>query len=159
MVNIIIKPSCQQLIVLDDARELANYSISTGLNGLGEQWGSECTPRGWHIVRAKIGADCPINTVFVYRRPSGEIFTPTLAQQYPQRDWILTRILWLSGLEIGKNRLGKVDTMRRCIYIHGCPDSVVFGKPSSKGCIRMHNADIIQLFATTPIGTRVYIEP
>lgn len=133
------------------------YSISTAKNGVGEIFGSECTPRGRHIIRAKIGADAVENRVFVGRRPTDEIFTEALRQQHPQRDWILTRILWLSGTEPGINRLGNVDTMRRFIYIHGCPDSDVMGIPSSHGCIKMHNRDIIELFDRVEVGTRVII--
>ena len=112
---------------------------------------------GKHIIRAKIGDKQPINTVFVKRRPTGEIYTPQLAAQYPNRDWILTRILWLSGCEVGFNRLGEVDTMRRYIYIHGSPDSAAMGKPGSIGCIRMHNDDLLELFDKVPVGTPVNI--
>ena len=108
-------------------------------------------------MRAKIGAGQPLNTVFVERRPTGEIYTPQLAARCPDRDWILTRILWLSGREPGFNRLGRVDTMRRCIYIHGSPDSTEMGKPGSIGCIRMRNRDIVELFDLTPVGTPVEI--
>jgi len=119
--------------------------------------GSYCTPLGAHIIRAKIGAGLPENTVFVGRRPTGELYTPELSEQFPKRDWILTRILWLSGCEVGFNRLGDVDTMRRYIYIHGSPDSVHMGEPGSIGCIRMRNADIVELFDLVPAGTPVNI--
>ena len=119
--------------------------------------GSYCTPLGAHIIRAKIGAGLPENTVFVGRRPTGELYTPELSAQFPKRDWILTRILWLSGCEVGFNRLGDVDTMRRYIYIHGSPDSVHMGQPGSIGCIRMRNADIVELFDLVPAGTPVNI--
>jgi len=119
--------------------------------------GSYCTPLGAHIIRAKIGAGLPENTVFVGRRPTGELYTPELSAQFPNRDWILTRILWLSGCEVGFNRLGDVDTMRRYIYIHGSPDSVHMGQPGSIGCIRMRNADIVELFDLVPAGTPVNI--
>lgn len=122
------------------------YLVSTAKNGPGEKSGSFCTPRGRHIVRAKIGAGQPPNTVFVRRRPTGEVWTPELHARYPGRDWMLTRLLWLSGCEPGKNRLGDVDTMRRYIYIHGSPDTAEMGKPGSIGCIRMRNADIVELF-------------
>lgn len=131
--------------------------MSTALKGTGQQRGSFCTPLGRHIVRAKIGAGSPPNTVFVGRRPTGEIYSPELAAQFPGRDWMLTRILWLSGCEPGFNRLGEVDTMRRYIYIHGSPDSAEMGKPGSIGCIRMRNADIIRLFERVPAGTPVEI--
>ena len=132
-------------------------AIGSAKNGAGEQNGSEQTPRGWHIIRAKIGAAAAENSVFVGRRNTGEIYSEALAHVHPQRDWILTRILWLSGIEPGFNRLGNVDTMRRYIYIHGCPDSVTMGEASSHGCIRMRNADIIDLFARVELGTRVLI--
>jgi len=122
------------------------YAVSTAKNGPGEKNGSFCTPRGRHIVRAKIGAGQPVNTVFVRRRPTGELWSPELHARYPGRDWMLTRLLWLSGCEPGKNRLRDVDTMRRYIYIHGAPDTAEMGKPGSIGCIRMRNADIVELF-------------
>jgi len=148
----------QQLSLLsDEGRELKRYTVSTSRNGPGEVRGSLCTPRGRHIVRAKIGAGCPLNTVFVERRSIGEIWTPDLGRRFPARDWILTRIMWLSGCEPGRNRLGEVDTMRRYIYIHGSPASVEMGKPGSIGCIRMRNADIVDLFDLTAVGTPVHI--
>ena len=126
---------------------------------MGEISGSYCTPRGRHIIRAKIGAGQPLNTVFVKRRPTGEIYTPQLGEQYPGRDWILTRILWLSGNEVGFNRLGNCDTMRRYIYIHGTPDSTKLGHPGSKGCVRMRNTDLIAFFDLVPTYTEVFITP
>lgn len=132
-------------------------AVSTALNGAGEQEGSGCTPRGWHTIRAKIGQGQAVNAVFVGRRPTGEIFDTSLAERYPQRDWILTRILWLSGLEVGTNRLGNVDTMRRYIYIHGCPDKEPMGVPRSHGCIRMHNPDLLALFDRVEAGLKVWI--
>jgi lipoprotein-anchoring transpeptidase ErfK/SrfK len=122
------------------------YSISSAKNGPGEKNGSFCTPRGRHIVRAKIGAGQPLNAVFVRRRPTGEIWTPELHAKYPGRDWMLTRLLWLSGCEPGFNRLGDVDTMRRYIYLHGTHEFAEMGKPGSIGCIRMRNGDIVELF-------------
>jgi lipoprotein-anchoring transpeptidase ErfK/SrfK len=148
----------QKLIVKDGNRALKSYSVSTAKKGLGEKNGSLCTPRGRHIVRAKIGAGQPLNAVFVRRRPTGEVWSPQLHEQYPGRDWILTRILWLSGCEPGRNRLGDVDTMRRYIYIHGSPDTSEIGKPGSIGCIRMRNGDIIELFDLVPPYTPVEIK-
>lgn len=148
----------QRLVLFDgDGREFGEYAVSTARNGAGERRGSFCTPRGAHIVRAKIGANQPENAVFVGRRPTGEVWSPELAERSPGRDWILTRILWLSGCERGINRLGEVDTMRRYIYIHGSPDSVEMGKPGSIGCIRMRNPDILDLFELVPPGTPVLI--
>ena len=158
MPRIEVRISSQSLDLLDDAGALIRrYRVSTSKNGAGELNGSYCTPRGRHVIRAKIGAGHPPNTVFVERRPTGEAYTLDLAGRFPGRDWILTRILWLSGGEPGFNRLGKVDTMRRYIYIHGSPDSVEMGRPGSIGCIRMHNSDVIDLFDRVKIGTEVYI--
>jgi L,D-transpeptidase YbiS len=133
------------------------YAVSTSKHGAGENAGSYKTPRGRHVIRAKIGAGAPLNAVFRGRRPTGEIYTAELARAHPDRDWILTRILWLSGTEIGRNRLGPVDTMRRYIYIHGTPDSEPLGSPSSIGCIRMANSDIVELFDSVAAGTIVDI--
>jgi len=141
----------------DNGALLKRYPVSTAKNGPGELNGSYRTPRGKHIIRAKIGAGQPVNAVFVERRPTGEVYSPELAARFPGRDWILTRILWLSGCEPGFNRMGKVDTMRRCIYIHGSPDSVPMGKPGSIGCIRMRNADIVELFDAVAVLTPVDI--
>jgi L,D-transpeptidase YbiS len=148
----------QTLSLRDGKRTLKSYSISTAKKGLGEMNGSLQTPRGRHIVRAKIGAGQPLNAVFVRRRPTGEVWSPALHEQYPGRDWILTRILWLSGCEPGRNRLGQVDTMRRYIYIHGSPDFAEMGKPGSIGCIRMRAADIVELFDLVPPYTPVEIK-
>lgn len=148
----------QQLELLDGAEQvMRRYPVSTALKGAGELSGSYCTPRGRHIIRAKIGTDCPENTVFVRRRPTGEIYSEALGAQYPLRDWILTRILWLSGCEAGFNRLGSCDTMRRYIYIHGTPDSEPVGEARSHGCIRMRNADLVELYDLVPAGTQVEI--
>lgn len=148
----------QQLELHDDVGfVLRRYLISTAVKGAGELSGSFCTPRGRHVIRAKIGTGCPENAVFVRRRPTGEIFSEALGAQYPQRDWILTRILWLSGCEVGFNRLGKNDTMRRYIYIHGTPDFEPVGEARSHGCIRMRNADLIELYDLVPAGTPVEI--
>ena len=157
MIHVEVNVATQTMIIYEAGIKQKEYVISTAKNGLGEQWGSEQTPRGLHIIRAKIGADYPINTVFVGRRPTGEIYSPALKVANPSRDWILTRILWLSGLERGKNRLGDVDTMRRYIYIHGTPDDVEVGVPGSHGCIRMRNNDIIKLFDAVSIGTQLVI--
>lgn len=148
----------QEMQLIDDAGAVfRTFSVSTAKAGVGEVPGSYCTPRGRHLIRAKIGAGQPANTVFVRRRPTGEIWTPELAAAFPGRDWILTRILWLSGCESGFNRSGSCDTMRRYIYIHGSPDSAEMGKPGSHGCIRMRNADIVELFDIVPCYTAVEI--
>jgi lipoprotein-anchoring transpeptidase ErfK/SrfK len=153
-----IRIDSQTLDLVDNQDEvISNYLISSAIKGTGQASGSYCTPLGQHIIRAKIGSGLPENTVFVGRRPTGEIYSPELATQFPGRDWILTRILWLSGCEVGFNRLGSVDTMRRYIYIHGSPDSVHMGQPGSIGCIRMRNADIVELFDLVSTGIPVNI--
>ncbi|MGZ0018631.1 L,D-transpeptidase family protein [Nitrosomonas sp. wSCUT-2] len=156
--NINIRIAAQELELFDGQGQIIRrYRISSAKNGTGQENGSFCTPLGKHIIRAKIGAGQPANTVFVRRRPTGEIYSPQLAKQFPKRDWILTRILWLSGCEPGFNRLGPVDTMRRYIYIHGTPDSVEMGTPGSIGCIRMRNSDLLELFDFVDAGTPVDI--
>lgn len=158
MLHIKINIDEQVLDLLRDEVPIRRYPVSTARNGPGELAGSLCTPRGRLVIRAKIGAGQAMNTVFSGRRPTGEIYNTELAQQFPQRDWILTRILWLSGCEIGFNRLGPVDTMRRYIYIHGTADENMIGEPVSHGCIRMRNQDVIELFDLVPAGTAVEIE-
>lgn len=153
-----ISVAAQTLWLIDDTgRILREYAVSTAKAGVGEVSGSYQTPRGSHRIRAKIGAGAPANAVFVRRRPTGEIWTPELAESFPGRDWILTRILWLCGCEPGKNRHGCVDTMRRFVYIHGSPDSAAMGSPGSHGCVRMHNPDIMELFDLVPCYTAVDI--
>lgn len=147
----------QKLTLWHDGARVREYPVSTALKGAGEQSGSEQTPRGWHKVRARIGAGAPSGTVFRGRRATGEVWTPELAAAQPGRDWILTRILWLSGLERGRNRLGEVDSMRRFIYIHGCPDTAPLAVPASHGCVRMRNSDVIELFDLVPAGMPVWI--
>jgi lipoprotein-anchoring transpeptidase ErfK/SrfK len=148
----------QSLILKDvQGRILMQTRVSTARNGVGEENGSEKTPRGAHYIRARIGAGLPADAVLVSRRPTGEIYSPSLRAAFPNRDWILTRILWLCGLEPGKNRLGNVDTMRRYIYIHGCPDEDPMGVPGSRGCVKMRNSEIIELFDRVAPGTRVHI--
>ena len=148
----------QQLKLMDGQNCLVSYSVCTAKNGPGELKGSECTPRGWHYIRAKIGAGQPINTVFKGRRPTGEIYTAALHEAHPGRDWILTRILWLCGLEKGENRFGEVDTMSRYIYFHGSPPERFKGKPSSRGCICLRNEDMLEVFDRVPVYTKVLIE-
>ncbi len=148
----------QMLTLYDDSGGvIARYGVSTAVNGTGCEKDSGCTPVGAHIVRAKIGGGCATNSVFVGRRSTGEICTPESVAAFPDRDWILTRILWLSGTEVGKNRLGNVDTMQRYIYIHGAPESVQMGAIGSHGCVRMKNNDVIALFDLVAVGIRVYI--
>ena len=155
-INISIKD--QTLTLLSrDGKQLAQFPVSTAANGVGCEKNSGCTPLGQHMIRAKIGEGAPVGTVFVGRRQTGEICTPALMDEHPNRDWILTRILWLSGQEVGFNRLGNVDTMQRYIYIHGTPDNVDINVIGSHGCVRMRNDDLIVLFDLVSVGTAVQI--
>lgn len=152
-----ISIATQALDLIENNTVLQSYQVSTAKNGAGERMGSECTPRGWHTIRARIGDQQSLNSVFVARRATGEIYTPELGLQYPERDWILTRILWLGGLEPGFNRYAQVDSTWRYIYIHGCPDHLMQGLPESHGCIRMRNADMLDLFNQVNTGEPVFI--
>ena len=147
---------CLELFGKDGAC-IRRYAVSTGERGAGERSGSLCTPRGRHRIRARIGAGAPAGAVFRGRRPTGELWTPAFAAAHPGRDWILSRILWLCGEEPGRNRLGRVDSMRRYIYIHGTGDDQPMGVPLSHGCVRMRNREIIELFDLVPAGTKVEI--
>lgn len=149
--------STQELMLYSHGKILCRYPVSTAKNGAGQLRGSECTPLGWHSIRAKIGDGLPLSSVLVGRRSTGEIYSDDLAQQHLQRDWILSRILWLGGLEPGINRYGNVDTCWRYIYIHGAPDQSITGQPASHGCIRMKNHDIADLFDRVSSGIKVHI--
>ena len=155
--RLLISISRQCMIACSGGHQVGEYRISTALAGPGEQKNSGCTPRGEHYIRAKIGHGLPLNAVLRARRWTGETCTPELYRKHPGRDWILTRILWLSGCELGHNRLGDVDTFQRYIYIHGTPELELLGQPVSHGCIRMDNHELIELFNQVTAGTRVLI--
>lgn len=157
--RILIRLDSQRLELRTQGTVLASWAISSARNGAGQLQDSGCTPLGRHRIRIKIGQDCPLNSVFIGRRPTGECYSPELATSQPGRDWILTRILWLTGAEPGHNRGGRVDTLRRYIYIHGTPDSEPMGIPVSHGCIRMRNADLLSLFEQVQAGDIVDIRP
>ena len=129
-----------------------SYSISTAKNGIGEVEDSYCTPTGKFKIAEKIGANLELGAVLVDRESTGEIYNADLAKKNPDRDWILTRILWLDGVEV-HNR----NTKNRYIYIHGSPDETQMGMPGSKGCIRMQNYDVIELFESIHTGEDVVI--
>jgi lipoprotein-anchoring transpeptidase ErfK/SrfK len=148
----------QRLYGFHAGQPVLSLPVSTALNGPGERNGSGCTPRGLHQVRAKIGGGLPLAAVLRGRRWTGEVWSPQLHAQFPGRDWILTRILWLSGLEPGRNRMGEVDTFRRYIYLHGTPDTEPMGEPLSHGCIRLRNADMLALFDLVPPHCKVRID-
>jgi lipoprotein-anchoring transpeptidase ErfK/SrfK len=149
--------SNQTLSLYQGNTQVSSYPVSTSKDGPGEEIDSGCTPRGLHRIKIKIGDGLPLNSVFVGRRPTDEIYTDELAENNPERDWILTRIIWLTGLEPGRNRGGNQDTLRRYIYIHGCPDSEPMGIPASHGCIRMRNGDLLDLFELVDEDTLVEI--
>ena len=136
---------------------IRQYPVSTAANGAGEHSGSYCTPRGRHRIAEKIGAGAALHAAFKSRQPTGEIWTPELDAKHPGRDWILTRILWLEGLEPGRNKGGSVDSHARYIYIHGTNEEHKLGTPASHGCIRMRNTDVAELFDRVEVGTEVRI--
>lgn len=155
---IFISTTKQELSCFEKDHLVVVYPISSGKNGVGEKINSECTPRGWHQVYSILGLDLPVNSVMVAREWTGEIYSESLAAQFPERDWILTRILQLDGLEPGRNKGGDVDTLQRYIYIHGTPDTTQLGVPGSHGCIRMNNNAIIELAAWATTNTLVCIQ-
>ena len=128
------------------------YLISSAKNGVGEVEGSYCTPLGKFKIAEKIGKNLQVDSVLVGRKPTGEIFSQTLFEKHPDRDWILTRILWLDGMEAHNK-----NTKSRYIYIHGSPEQTPMGVPGSKGCIRMRNQDIVELFDKVQIAEDVVI--
>lgn len=152
-----VRLASQTLELVEDGEVLESWPVSTALRGAGEQEGSEATPRGRHLICEKIGAGAPAGAVFVGRQATGECCTPERFREEPERDWILTRILWLDGLDEGQNRGGDVDSRRRFIYIHGTPDDDRIGTPASHGCVRMRNDDVIALFERVDVGTPVEI--
>jgi L,D-transpeptidase YbiS len=154
-----ISIAAQQLELMDASGGLRRYPVSTSRRGAGERAESGCTPRGEHEIRSMIGAGKPLGAVFVGRRPTGEVCNPERLAAEPERDWMLTRVLWLRGREVGRNRLGEVDTMRRFIYIHGTPHVAELGTPASHGCIRMRNEDVVDLFDRVALRMRVVIDP
>ncbi|RME36059.1 MAG: L,D-transpeptidase [Gammaproteobacteria bacterium] len=155
--RILISIARQRLWLHEGDRLLLECPVSTAANGPGERMDSECTPRGRHRICEKIGAGAPVGTVFVGRRPTGEVWTPELRGRHPDRDWILTRILWLEGLEEGFNRGGEVDSRARYIYIHGTPDDVPLGVPGSRGCIRVASEPLLRLYDAVEVGDEVLI--
>ncbi len=157
MITIRIHLDDQRLDLIQDGQVLQRYSISSAANGPGEAQDSGCTPRGRHRICRKIGAEAPVNAVFVAREATGEIYSRELGEEHPERDWVLTRILWLDGLEPGRNQGGGRDSRERFIYIHGTPDSEPMGEPRSHGCIRMRNDDLLELFERVEEGTLVDI--
>jgi lipoprotein-anchoring transpeptidase ErfK/SrfK len=156
--RIVISVADQVLRLRERGEDRLVFPVSTASRGTGCRNGSHCTPLGLHRIRLKVGAGCAPGTVFVRRRPTGEVCTPELERRFPDRDWMLTRLLWLEGLERGVNRGGDADTLRRFIYIHGTADEARIGSPTSHGCVRMRNADIVRLFDAVAAGTLVDLQ-
>lgn len=155
--KVIINVAQQKLLTFSGNNLIKTYFVSTAARGTGNEKGSYRTPLGIHIIRAKIGEGLPLGAVLVARRWTKEIYDESSAARSPGRDWILSRILWLCGCQVGVNRFGSVDTMARYIYIHGTPDAHLLGSPASQGCIRVSNEDVIELFDLLGLGTKVDI--
>lgn len=159
--HIVINIAKQNLCLYEHNAEISQYQVSTAKNGIGSRQDSGCTPLGEHIIAQKIGGDQPINSVFVGRVPTNEVYSADFGKLHPERDWILSRILWLAGLEEGINKgcndKGGCDTYQRYIYIHGTPDDEAMDMPLSHGCVRMRNQDIIELYEKVDEGITVSI--
>lgn len=148
----------QQLALYDERGvPVRQYVISTASKGVGERVNSYQTPRGWHKVCERIGDGIEIDTIIYRRQVTPWKYTPQLHAEYPNKDWILTRILWLCGQEPGLNQGGEVDSYDRAIYLHGAGEHVAFGTPTSRGCVRMRGDDIIDLYDITANGIDVFI--
>jgi lipoprotein-anchoring transpeptidase ErfK/SrfK len=158
---LLVKIDAQALYLLDNGRIEKSWSVSTSKFGVGNQSGSYKTPAGVHRVAEKVGADCRLREIIRARIPTGEIVPPGDASSAApaSRDMITTRVLWLQGLQPGINRGGNVDSYRRYIYIHGTPEERLLGVPSSIGCVRMGNEDVIEVFDSVEVGTLVNIVP
>ena len=148
--NVIVSVRDQKLMVVANGGRAATYPVSTSKFGLGDNWGSMATPTGLLQVAQKIGDHAPTGAVFHNRRFTGEILQPNA----PGRDPVITRIIWLRGLQTENSH-----AFNRCIYIHGTPEEKLIGKPASYGCIRMKSSDIASLYAQLPLGAIVQITP
>ena len=151
--------SRQKLVAAHGGKVLKTFPVSTSRFGAGNLLNSEKTPLGRHRIAQKIGAGAPVNTIFKNRVDTRSVSAVNLSDQPAVEDRITSRILWLEGLEPGVNRGKGVDSHRRQIYIHGTPDEGLIGRPASHGCIRMRNADVVQLFDWVEVGTVVTIYP
>lgn len=153
-----ISVSNQKLSLFQEGELVSSYKVSTALKGVGQEKNTNKTPLGNHIIRAMIGRNLPIYAVIKARRFTNEIWKKELDDPSITVDWILSRVIWLSGKDLGRNRLGNVDTMQRYIYIHGTNEEHLLGTPSSHGCIRMSNEDVIELFDLVSVGDIVEID-
>ena len=153
----LVSLSCQRIYLVKQLNLISVYPVSTSRFGVGSEWGSYRTPAGMHYVAEKIGGNAPLMTRFSRRQASAEIVALNQLAGISDRDIIATRIIWLAGLEERINRGGRLDSMRRCIYIHGTVDEKRIGRPASLGCIRMRNYDVCEVFDTLQINSPVYI--
>ncbi len=154
---IVVDISRQLLSLYQDDKCLHSWPVSTSARGSGNRMDSLQTPLGAHRIAEKIGADSPANTIFKGRQDCGELANITQRPEPTGEDLITSRILWLKGIEPGKNLDGDVDSQQRYIYIHGTAEEGLIGQAVSHGCIRMRNADVIELFALVDPETLVYI--
>lgn len=152
-----VSPRKQKMYWIKNNQLVKTFTISTAEKGIGNEWGSEKTPYGLHKVKMKIGDGVPLYGRFVGRRFTGKIATIYTDTSRSPTDDVLTRILWLEGLEPGVNKGRKVDSFKRHIYIHGTSEEGRLGRPASHGCIRMKNDEIMELYDHIKEGTIVYI--
>ncbi len=138
-----------------DQEQVKTYPVSTSKYGIGNRAGSDKTPLGQHRIENKFGDGAPAGMIFKARRATGRIAEMNVKGA---GDLVTTRIMWLKGLEPGKNRGRGIDSHKRYIYIHGTAEENKIGQPASHGCVRMYNSDVIDLFDRVPEGTKVYIK-
>ncbi len=148
--RVIVSVKDQKLMLMSQGQKIATYPISTSKFGVGDSWGHMTTPLGFLQVAQKIGDHAPEGAVFRNRRFTGEVIKPNA----PGRDPVITRIIWLKGLEAGN-----AHAFSRCIYIHGTPEERTIGRPASYGCIRMKSRDVAALYEQLPVGALVEIVP
>ena len=159
MYSIRIKVSEQKLYLLNEAGAVEReYPVSTSKYGVGSENGSEKTPLGLHRIKDKVGGAMPVNMVLVGREPKGLLEDCIRDGVELPDDVITSRIMWLEGMEPGRNQGGHVDTYNRYIYIHGTSEEDKIGTPASIGCIRMLNDDVVELYRLVDKGTEVLIE-
>jgi hypothetical protein len=148
--QLVISVRDQKLMLVQNGAKVATYPVSTSMFGVGDSWGRMTTPLGYLAVEKKIGDNVPTGAVFHKRRLTGEILQPNA----PGRDPVITRIIWLRGLEAQN-----AHAFQRGIYIHGTPQEKTIGRPASYGCIRMKSSDIAELYNRVPVGAVVQIIP
>lgn len=154
---VLISIKHQKLVVMQQAKVVATYPISSSAKGVGSEAGSDKTPLGIHRVAQKFGAGAPAGTIFKGRVNTGRRAEIITEAKSINTDDVTTRILWLDGMEHGLNKGGNVDSKSRYIYIHGTPEEGLIGTPASHGCIRMKNDDVAALYELIDEGCFVVI--